>query len=78
MLGSRSRPTASDRFAAMQGYWIYETSDSKHTSEKTIDNLLIENFAASFQKSNIADQHTRKLGYVRCVARSDSAEFQEK
>jgi hypothetical protein len=43
-------PTASDRFAAMQGYWIYETSDIRYTSEKTIDNLLIEevNFAVGF------------------------------
>ena len=45
-----ARPTASDRFAAMQGYWIYETSDIRYTSEKTIDNLLIEevNFAVDF------------------------------
>ena len=49
--------------AALQGY-LYETSDIRYTSEKTIDNLLIEevNFAVGFLKSNIDDQYTHKLG----------------
>jgi hypothetical protein len=51
-----ARPTAYSRVAAMQGYWIYETSDIRYTSEKTIDNLLIEevNFAVGFLKSPIS------------------------
>lgn len=48
----------------MQGYWIYETSDIRYTSEKTIDNLLNQevNFAVGFLKSNIDVLYTHKLG----------------
>jgi hypothetical protein len=40
----------SSQLVAIQGYWIYETSDIGYMSEKTIDSLLIEevNFAVGF------------------------------